>query len=224
MIQVRDLGVQAGAFRLEQISFSIPAGAYAVLMGPTGSGKTTLLETICGLKRATVGCVELFGHDVTRLKPAQRAIGYVPQDKALFMTMSVRANLAFGLRVRNWSADAIEQRVQELADLLGLAPLLDRKPHGLSGGESQRVSLGRALASRPGILCLDEPLSALDDETRQEMHELLRSVRQRTGVTTLHVTHHLSDARELADKVFLLKNGTVREVGLGELLSGTQRR
>src|SRR5207249_391647 len=137
---------------------------------------------------------------------------------------SVRENLAFALHIRKWSDDAIEQRVQELAELLSLGRLLERKPHGLSGGESQRVSLGRALASRPGILCLDEPLSALDDETREEMHDLLRSVRERTGVTALHVTHHLSDAQKLADKILLLKDGAVRPISLDELKGEEQSK
>jgi len=214
MIVVENLCVRVAAFALERISFSIPTGEYGILMGRTGSGKTTILETICGLKAAAGGAIKLQGTDVTRLKPAERGIGYVPQDRALFSTMSVRENLAFALHVRNWGEQAIEERVKELADLLSLRTLLDRKPANLSGGEAQRVSLGRALACRPGILCLDEPLSALDDETREEMHELLRSVRERTGVTALHVTHHLSDAQKLADKIFLLKEGTVRQVAV----------
>jgi ABC-type sugar transport system ATPase subunit len=216
MIGVENLSIRVAAFALNDISFAIAAGEYGILMGRTGSGKTTILETICGLRPAAAGSIKLLGEDVTHLKPAERGIGYVPQDKTLFMTMSIRENLAFALRIRKWSGDAIAQRVKELAELLGLDSLLDRHPHGLSGGESQRVSLGRALASRPGILCLDEPLSALDDETREEMHDLLRSVRERTGVTTLHVTHHLSDAQKLADKIFLLKDGAVRRISMDE--------
>ncbi len=210
MIQVRQLAVRAGAFELSGLDLEIPAGQYAVLMGRTGSGKTTILETICGLKRAAGGRVQLLGHDVTHLKPAERGIGYVPQDRALFQTMTVRAHLSFALEVRRWSAADIQQRVDELADLLGLRRVLERKPPGLSGGEAQRVALGRALAFRPGILCLDEPLSALDDDTRKEMYALLESVQARTGVTTLHVTHHLGDAERLADKVFLLQDGKIR--------------
>ena len=217
MIVVENLSIRVSAFALKAISFTIATGEYGILMGRTGSGKTTILEAICGLKPAAGGSVQLLGTDVTRLKPAERGIGYVPQDKALFMTMTVRENLAFALHIRKWSADAIERRVKELADLLRLERLLERKPHGLSGGESQRIALGRALANRPGILCLDEPLSALDDETREEMHELLRSVRARTGVTTLHVTHHLNDAQKLADAIFLLKDGVSRQVSFEQI-------
>lgn len=210
MIRVEQLGVRAGAFQLGGIDFEVPNGRYAVLMGRTGSGKTTLLEAICGLKPVTTGRILLFGCDVTRLKPAARSIGYVPQDRALFQTMTVRDNLAFALRIRHWSEADIENRVAGLAKLLGIEALLDRKPSRLSGGEAQRVALGRALAARPGILCLDEPLSALDDDTREEMYGLLKSVQQFTGVTALHITHHLGDAERLADVILLLKDGKIQ--------------
>jgi ABC-type sugar transport system ATPase subunit len=209
VIQVRQLSVAAGRFRLAGISFEVPTGAYAVLMGRTGSGKTTILESICGLRRATGGSIRLMERDVTRLPPGARGIGYVPQDRALFQTMTVRENLAFALDLRRWSRAEIERRVNELAGWLGIGHLLGRKPAGLSGGESQRVALGRALSFQPGVLCLDEPLSALDDETREEMYALLRSVRKHTGVTALHVTHHLGEAERLADRVFVLREGRV---------------
>lgn len=217
MIKVERLTVQAGPFRVADISFEIPTGHYGVLMGKTGSGKTTLMEAICGLRPVLSGRILLMDRDVTRLRPARRGIGFVPQDKALFTTMSVRENLSFALALRRWDRAATEQRVQELARLLGLEKLLDRQPERLSGGEAQRVALGRALACRPSILCLDEPLSALDDETREEMHALLRSVRQHTRVTTLHVTHHLSDTEKLADSILLLRNGAIQQVSLEQL-------
>jgi ABC-type sugar transport system ATPase subunit len=211
MIRVANLAVRAGAFRLAGIELEIPSGQYAVLMGKTGSGKTTILESLCGLKPAAAGSVHLDGRDVTQLKPAERGIGYVPQDRALFQTMTVREHLSFALQVRRWSEEDIGRRVTELSDLLGLKGLLERKPPGLSGGEAQRVALGRALAFRPGILCLDEPLSALDEDTRDEMYALLESVQERIRVTTLHVTHHFGEAERLADKVFLLKDGKITE-------------
>src|SRR5258706_10458550 len=161
MITIDKLHVRVGAFALEDITFNVPAGSFAVLMGRSGAGKTTLLESICGLKPVVSGAIRLDGRDVTHLKPAERGIGYVPKDVSLFSTMTVRENLAFALAIRKWSPEAIEQRVIELADFLGLRGFLDRRPRGLSGGEAQRVALGRALACRPSILCLDEPLSAL---------------------------------------------------------------
>lgn len=212
MIAVQDLSLRQGAFALHGITFAVPTGQYAVLMGKTGSGKSSILEAVCGLKPAATGRITIMGRDVTKLKPAERGVGYVPQDRALFPTMTVREHLAFALVIRKWERRAIEQRVGALADLLGIAGLLDRKPHGLSGGESQRVALGRALAYRPRVLLLDEPLSALDDETRGEMYRLLTSVRQQDPVTTLHVTHSLSEAKKLADRVLLLENGMVREM------------
>ena len=209
MFTVQNLSVRAGSFSLQGISFEIPAGSYAVLMGKTGSGKTTLLEALCGLKPVKSGTIHAHDRDITRLKPAQRGIGYVPQDGALFPTMSVYDNIAFALHLRNWDAAAIRTRVKELADLLGIEPLLERTPHGLSGGERQRVALGRALASRPGVLCLDEPLSALDEEMRAGMYSLLESVQQYTRATIVHVTHNLSEANRLADLLLRLKDGGI---------------
>jgi molybdate/tungstate transport system ATP-binding protein len=209
MIEITQLGLRQGTFALNNISFSIPIGQYGVLMGRTGCGKTSLLEAICGLRSTTTGTIRLSARDVTGLKPAERGVGYVPQDRALFQTMTVRKHLSFALEIRQWSEHQIRERVTELAQLLGLEHLLDRKPHGLSGGEAQRVALGRALAARPQVLCLDEPLSALDDETREEMYALLKSVQQLAHVTVLHVTHHVTEAQRLGDIMLTLKNGQI---------------
>ena len=209
MIAVDHLTVRVGGFALEDVGFHIPTGQYAVLMGRTGAGKTTLLEALCGLKAVAKGTIRLNGRDVTRLKPAERGIGYVPQDRALFQTMTVREHLAFALMIRKADREVIQKRVGELSRLLAVEHLLDRRPHGLSGGEAQRVALGRALSVQPDILCLDEPLNALDDETRQEMYTLLGNVRHNAGVTILHVTHNLDEAEQLADRIFLLRNGKV---------------
>lgn len=212
MIAVEHLCLRAGAFALDDISFVVPTGGYAVLMGRTGTGKTTILETICGLHRPLSGRVRLMSSDVTALRPADRAVGYVPQDRALFSTMTVGEHLAFGPTMRRWNKAEIAARVAELSDLLHLDHLLHRRPQGLSGGESQRVALGRALAARPGVLLMDEPLSALDDQSREEMYALMQSVRRHTGVTTLHVTHHVTEAERLADQALVLEAGAVRDV------------
>jgi len=212
VIAVQDLCVQAGAFSLADISFRVAPGHYAVLMGRTGGGKTVLVEAICGLRPIERGRVELKGREVTRLRPAERGIGYVPQDGALFLTMTVHEHLAFALRLRKMPAAAIARRVDELAEMLDLRPLLARWPHGLSGGETQRVALGRALAAQPGILCLDEPLNALDHETHAQMCVLLKRVCRQTGVTTLHVTHSMDEAQRLADRILVLERGTITEV------------
>ena len=212
MIELDNVTVRVGSFMIENVTFTVPSGRYGILMGRTGSGKTTLLEAICGPKPVNAGAVRLMGVDVTRAKPAERGIGYVPQDGSLFVTMSVRDQLAFPLTIRKWKRKAIHHRVEELAELLHIEHLLHRMPQGLSGGETQRVALGRALACRPSVLCLDEPLSALDEETREQMYHLIRSVRQRTGVTTLHVTHSPSEARRLGDQIYPLRDGTVEHV------------
>jgi molybdate/tungstate transport system ATP-binding protein len=209
MITVDHLTLRVGGFALEDVGFDVPTGQYAVLMGRTGAGKTTLLEALCGLKPVAGGTIRLNGRDVTRLKPAERGIGYVPQDRALFQTMTVREHLAFALTIQKAGRQVIQQSVAELSRLLGIEHLLDRRPPGLSGGEAQRVALGRALAARPGVLCLDEPLSALDDETRQEMYELLEQVQESTSVTILHVTHNRDEAERLANSIFLLQNGKI---------------
>jgi molybdate/tungstate transport system ATP-binding protein len=209
--------IRAGAFSLKDLAFEVPSGGYGALMGKTGSGKTTILEALCGLRAVGSGRILLGGKDVTPLRPADRGIGYVPQDRALFQTMTVRQNIAFAPSIRGWSAAEIDARVTELSELLRIAPLLDRLPSGLSGGEAQRVALGRALAARPGILLLDEPLSALDDETWEGMIALLSQVRKATGVTTLHVTHRRKEARLLADRVFVLADGAVRPASDADL-------
>jgi ABC-type sugar transport system ATPase subunit len=211
VIAVEGLSVQSGAFAVEGVSFTVETGEYAVLMGRTGCGKTTLLEAVCGLKAVRGGRVRLLGRDVTDLPPADRGVGYVPQDLALFPTMTVREHLGFALEVRRWDPAEAARRVEELTELLGLGKLLDRRPRGLSGGEAQRVALGRALAFRPGVLLLDEPLSALDEDTRCVMYGLLRSVQRQTGVTALHVTHSRAEARALADRLFVFDRGTLRE-------------
>lgn len=211
MIAVDGLSVQSGTFAVAGVSFTANTGEYAVLMGRTGCGKTTLLEAVCGLKPVRGGRVLLLGRDVTHLPPADRGVGYVPQDLALFPTMTVREHLGFALEVRRWNPAEAARRVDELTELLGLGRLLDRRPQGLSGGEAQRVALGRALAFRPGVLLLDEPLSALDEDTRTGMYGLLRSVQRQTGVTTLHVTHSRAEARALADRLFVFDKGAVRE-------------
>jgi ABC-type sugar transport system ATPase subunit len=211
MIRIENITVRAGNFELTDVSFTVPAGSYGALMGRTGTGKTTLLEALIGLKPVSNGKIFLAGRDVTNERPAARGIGYVPQDGALFSTMTVREHLAFALEIRRENKRAITERIDQLADWLGIEDLLDRHPFGLSGGERQRVALGRALSFRPQILLLDEPLSAVDEETRDEMYALLRRVQSETGVTALHITHNPDEARELADAVFVLKNGTIYE-------------
>jgi ABC-type sugar transport system ATPase subunit len=210
-MSIEHLSLRSGAFALTDISLRIESGQYAVLMGRTGCGKTSLLEAICGLRKVTSGRILCRGDDVTHWDPADRHIGYVPQDLALFPTFDVREHLEFALRIRRAALSMIKQRVDELAELLGITGLLSRSIAGLSGGERQRVALGRALAFEPTVLLLDEPLSALDDATRHDLYGLLKTMQTRTGVTTLHVTHNREEAAALADRVFTLDAGRLTE-------------
>ncbi|QEG24931.1 ATP-binding cassette domain-containing protein [Mariniblastus fucicola] len=202
MIELSNVHIRQGDFELSGLNFSIDAGEYAVLMGPTGCGKTTILEVICGLTRIKSGTVELDGVDVTGFPPARRGIGYVPQDRALFPTMRIDKQIEFGLLVRGASGKARQRRVDELAELTGITSLLNRYPQGLSGGECQRIALARALSFRPRLMCLDEPLSALDDTTRIRIAELLQTIHQQEQVTVLHITHNADDAVRLGTTHF----------------------
>jgi ABC-type sugar transport system ATPase subunit len=212
MIQLQDLSIRAGGFRLDGVSLEVPSGDYAVLMGRTGRGKTTILESICGLRKVTSGKILIDSTDVTNWLPGDRQVGYVPQDLALFPTLTVGEHLAFALKLRKRPQGHIRARVESLAEVLGITMLLGRRVDALSGGESQRVALGRALSFSPSVLLLDEPLSALDQSTRSEMHDLLRKIKKTTGVTTLHVTHSNEEAEALADHRFVLDNGVLSRV------------
>lgn len=218
MIQLEDVSIQVGSFRLAHINMRVPAGNYAVLMGTTGLGKTTILEAIVGLRHVVSGRVLVDGRDVTAFKPAQRGIGYVPQDLALFPTMSVRQNLEFALRIRRASAAKLRQKVAELAAVLGIDHLLDRSVINLSGGEGQRVALGRALAFEPSVLLLDEPLAALDETTHGRLCDLLKTTQLLQHVTVIHVTHSRREARQLAKQLFVIEKGEVAERRLAELM------
>ena len=214
MISVKNLSLAVGEFTLENVSFEIPTRAYCALMGKTGCGKTTVLEAICGLRKVGSGSIRLMSREVAGLPPAARGIGFVPQDGALFSTMTVEENLGFSLEVRGRPKEVVAERVGQLAELLGISALLGRRIQGLSGGEKQRVALGRALAFEPGILCLDEPLSALDDDTKTGLIDLLGKIREETGVTTLHITHSLQEARSLCDMLLVMEDSGLRELPL----------
>ncbi len=216
MIELRDVTIRAGQFALERISFRIESGEYAVLMGRTGLGKTTILEAISGLRSMVSGTVLIRETNVSDWSPGDRQIGYVPQDLALFPSLTVQQHLEFALRLRKATPQSIADRVAELSDVLGITSLLGRRIQGLSGGECQRVALGRALSFRPSVLLLDEPLSALDEKTRREMHSLLRRVKESTGVTTLHVTHNQEDSDALADRRLVLEEGRVRNLNVSQ--------
>ena len=196
---------------LRAMDLQIPAGSFCVLLGPSGCGKSTTLRIIAGLESATSGRVKIGGKDVTDLPPAARGIAMVFQNYALFPHLSVAENIGFGLSVRKVPKAEADQRLKEAADLLGLSQLLDRKPGQLSGGQQQRVALGRALVAQAHVCLMDEPLSNLDAQLRQEMRAELRELQQRLGLTVVYVTHDQAEAMSMADQVVLLHQGKVEQ-------------
>ncbi len=213
MLEVKNLSIDLGEFKLINVSLQVREGEYFVVLGPTGAGKTVLAECIAGIHRPQKGEIFLRGERIDHLKPEERGIGYVPQDYALFPHMTVRDNISFGLRIRKRDPAETERITQELADWLGIKHLLHRYPNTLSGGEKQRVALARALAIKPRLMLMDEPLAALDEQTREELCLELRRIHRETGMTVIHISHNLEETFTLADRICILNEGKVEAVG-----------
>ncbi len=216
LIEIRHVSLRLGEFAVHDASVRVNEGEYFVLLGPTGAGKTVLLECIAGLYHPQQGEVLISGRRMNHVPPERRGLGYLPQDYALFPHLNVAKNIGFGMKLRKQPAARIEQKVQELAALLGITHLLHRAPVRLSGGERQRVALARALAIEPKVLLLDEPLSALDEQTREGLCVELRRVHQELGTTTVHVSHNFEETLMVADKIGILHQGRVQQVGTPE--------
>jgi sn-glycerol 3-phosphate transport system ATP-binding protein len=199
------------ATALADTSLDIAAGSFTVLLGPSGCGKSTTLRLIAGLETPSSGRIVIDGQDVTALPPAQRRIAMVFQNYALFPHLSVADNIGFGLQVRKVPRAEQQQRVQQVAELVGLQALLARKPGQLSGGQQQRVALARALVSQARVCLMDEPLSNLDAQLRQEMRRELRELQQRLQLTVVYVTHDQAEAMSMADQVVLLNQGRIEQ-------------
>ncbi|WP_343074107.1 sulfate ABC transporter ATP-binding protein [Microvirga zambiensis] len=217
-IRVADVTkVFAGSAALHDVNLTVRPGELLALLGPSGSGKTTLLRVIAGLAQADRGQVFFGGSDATRLPVQKRQVGFVFQHYALFKHMSVADNVAYGLKVRERanrpSKSEIQRRVSELLDLVQLSGFDNRFPAQLSGGQRQRVALARALAVEPRVLLLDEPFGALDAKVRKDLRAWLRDIHERTGKTTVFVTHDQDEALELADRVAVLNQGRLEQVG-----------
>ena len=198
---------------LEEVSVEIPSGSLTALLGPSGSGKSTLLRVIAGLERPDAGAVEIDGRDATDLPPQRRGVGFVFQHYAAFKHMTVRENVAFGLKVARRPKAEIRARVDELLELVQLPGLADRYPAQLSGGQRQRMALARALAVEPQVLLLDEPFGALDARVRQELRAWLRRLHDEVHVTTVFVTHDQEEAMEVADRIVVMNAGHIEQVG-----------
>lgn len=198
---------------IENISFKIPDGEFWVLVGPSGCGKSTIMRTIAGLETATSGNLYIGDNLVNNVPARQRDVAMVFQNYALYPHMTVAENLAFGLRMRNVEQSQIQERVETVARSLSIDHLLNRKPKQLSGGQQQRVALGRAIAREPKVFLLDEPLSNLDAQLRDDTRVELKLLHQRLGITTVYVTHDQVEAMTLADKIVVLDRGMIQQIG-----------
>jgi molybdate/tungstate transport system ATP-binding protein len=216
MIEVKNLYVDLGEFVLTDVNLSVEEGEYFVILGPTGAGKTVLLESIAGLYPIKSGEIRLRGKEVTRVEPEKRKISIVYQDHALFPHLSVKDNITFGLRMHRVKADEKKNRLDWVTELLGIGSLLHRRPDTLSGGEKQKVALGRAIINRPEVLLIDEPLSALDPETRESVQQELRQLHRALAITVLHVTHDFEEAISLGNRIAVIGEGRLMQVGTPE--------
>ena len=213
-LRIRNLTKHFGNFTaLDDVSLDIHQGELICFLGPSGCGKTTLLRAISGLDIQTHGTVEQDGRDISALPPAQRDFGIVFQSYALFQNLTVARNIAYGLENRKQPKAVIQQRVQELLELIGLPDSGHKYPSQLSGGQQQRVALARALAISPGLLLLDEPLSALDAKVRLYLREEIRALQRRLGITTILITHDQEEAISMADRIVVMRDGKIEQIG-----------
>jgi spermidine/putrescine ABC transporter ATP-binding subunit len=213
VIELQDIRLSYGSIPvLKGVTLRLASSEFAAVLGPSGCGKTSLLRVIAGFS-PYAGSLKIDGQDMAKVPPHRRNIGIVFQDYALFPHRTIAENVGYGLKMRSAPREHIRKRVGELLELLGLSALGDRYPHSLSGGQKQRVAIARALAIEPKMLLLDEPLSALDRKFREEMQVELRQIQKRVGITTLFVTHDQEEAMALADRIVLMSEGTIRQIG-----------
>ncbi len=211
MIRIEDLSLTVGEFSLREVNLEVGPGEFFVIIGPTGSGKTVLLESLAGLLKARRGRILVDDRDISSLPPEERGVGIVYQDSALFPHLTVRRNILYGLRYHHNPAG--REEIEKLITVLGLGELLDRLPANLSGGERQRTALARALAVRPSVLLLDEPLNALDPHFRGEIQLMLKQLHRQSGITFLMVTHDFNEALALAHRGAVINNGKIEQTG-----------
>ena len=213
-LRIRNVTKRFGAFTaLDDVSIDIHQGEFVCFLGPSGCGKTTLLRAISGLDIQTHGSVEQNGRDISALPPAQRDFGIVFQSYALFQNLTVAANIAYGLENRKRPKAEIQRRVTELLALIGLPDSGHKYPGQLSGGQQQRVALARALAVSPGLLLLDEPLSALDAKVRAHLRDEIKTLQRRLGITTIMITHDQEEAISMADRIVVMRDGRIEQTG-----------
>jgi ABC-type Fe3+/spermidine/putrescine transport system ATPase subunit len=213
MIRIEGLGIVFDSFKIENLNIQIEDEEFHFLLGPTGSGKTLILESIMGLRQPRHGRIIIGDREVQKLPPEQREISYVPQDLALFPHLTVRDNILFGIRARNLDLKLYENYIKALVEVMRTEHLLERYPANLSGGEKKRVALLRALAPKPKLLLLDEPLSGLDPSIKNDIQHLLKTLHSSFRPTTLCVTHDFEEAYFLGDEITICIDGKVEQVG-----------
>ena len=213
-LSVKNINKYFGDFQaLKNVSFDVKEGEFVCILGPSGCGKTTLLRVIAGLESQSDGLINQNNKDISLLPPDKRDFGIVFQSYALFPNLSVKNNISFGLKTRKQNKETIDKRVDELLKLVGLSDHINKFSAQLSGGEQQRVALARALAPSPGLLLLDEPLSALDAKVRQYLRLEIKNLQRQLGVTTIMVTHDQEEALTMADRIILMNNGIIEQEG-----------
>ncbi len=213
MLEIEGLSRKWPDFSLEEIDLAVRDGEYFVVLGPSGAGKSLLLETVAGFYTPDKGRIVLNGRDITHLPPEKRGIAMVYQDFVLFPNMTVKENIAYGLRRRKVGEGEIEREVSRAAEMLGISSILERKPLTLSGGEQQRVALARAMVIRPSVLLLDEPTGSLDASLQREMRKELQSLHRELGGTVIHITHSRDEAISLADRIAVMFEGKIEQTG-----------
>jgi len=213
-LSVKKVNKHFGKFQaLKDVNFDVQEGEFVCILGPSGCGKTTLLRVIAGLESQSEGEINQNNKNISQLPPDQRDFGIVFQSYALFPNLTVKNNISFGLKTRKQNKDAIDRRVDELLNLVGLSDHINKYSAQLSGGEQQRVALARALAPSPGLLLLDEPLSALDAKVRQHLRLEIKNLQRKLGVTTIMVTHDQEEALTMADRIILMNKGVIEQEG-----------
>jgi sulfate transport system ATP-binding protein len=213
-VELKNINKSFGNYKAsDNVSFTVEKGKLIGLLGPSGSGKTTILRILAGLENADSGEIYIDGRQVNNIPASKRGIGFVFQNYALFRYKTVYDNIAFGLKIQNWSKPDIKNRVDELVELVGLKGLEKRYPRQLSGGQRQRVAFARALATQPHLLLLDEPFAAIDAKVRKELRSWLRELINQVGITSIFVTHDQEEAIEVADEIIITNQGRIEQVG-----------
>lgn len=214
MIEVRDVKINYGGFEaVKGVSFTVQDGEFFTLLGPSGCGKTTTLRSIAGFEKVSSGKIILDGKDIAPLAPEERDIGFVFQNYALFPSMTVHDNIAFGLKIRHVKKNEAEARIQEMAKMIGITEHLDKKISQISGGQQQRVAIARALITKPCLLLMDEPLSNLDAKLRVSMRSEIKRLQKELGIVAIYVTHDQEEAMAISDRIAVFNNGLIEQIG-----------